>query len=175
MSEQASAEQQMMEKPSPEHHWLHKLVGRWAFESECVMGPDQPPMKTTGAETVRSLGGLWTIGEGTMGAGEQSGSSVMTLGYDPRGKHFVGTFVASCMTHLWPYRGTLDAAGKVLTLDSEGPSFAGDGTMAKYQDIIEFIDDDHRVLRSRFLLPDGTWQSFMTAHYRRVLDGSQRT
>jgi hypothetical protein len=53
------------------------------------------------------------------------------------------------MTHLWPYNGTLDAAGKVLTLDSEGPSFSGDGTMAKYQDIIEFIGDDHRTLSSQ--------------------------
>ena len=41
------------------------------------------------------------------------------------------------MTHLWVYDGALDAAGKVLTLDAEGPSFTGDGTTAKYQDVIE--------------------------------------
>jgi len=168
MSEQASTEQQWIEKPSPEHQWLHKLLGQWTIESECTTGPDQPPMKTKGIESVRSLGGLWTIGEGTMGPEGETGYSVMTLGYDPRGKHFVGSFIASMMTHFWPYKGSLDADGKVLTLDSEGPSFAGDGTMSKYQDIIEFIDDDHRVLSSRVLQPDGTWIPFMTAHYRRV-------
>ena len=57
----------MQVQPSAEHYWLQKLVGEWTSESECVMGPDQPPMKATGKETVRSVGGLWTIGEGTMG------------------------------------------------------------------------------------------------------------
>lgn len=91
----------------------------------------------------------------------------MTLGYDPKTQRFVGTFIASMMTHLWPYNGTLDADRKVLTLDSEGPSFTDDGSMAKYQDIIEFIDDNHRTLSSRFQLPDGTWKHFMTGHYYR--------
>lgn len=132
------------------------------------MGPDQPPMKWAGRESVRSLGGLWTLGEGLgemPGGGESS--SIMTLGYNPELKCFVGTFVASVMTHLWPYNGTLDAAEKVLTLDSEGPSFAGDGTMSKYQDIIEFVDDNHRTLSSQFLGPDGKWVPFMKAHYHR--------
>ena len=159
-----------MQTPEPqnEHRWLQRLVGEWTFDSECSMGPDQPPMKTSGKETVRPLGGLWTIGEWSseMPSGGTC-DSVMTLGYDPQAKQFVGTFIASVMTHLWPYRGTLDAAAKVLTLDSEGPSFAGDGTMAKYQDIIEFVSDDHRTLTSQFLGADGRWQQFMKAHFRR--------
>lgn len=159
-----------MEIPAPqkEHQWLQKLVGEWTFESECSMGPDQPPMKSTGQEVVRSLGGLWTIGEGS---GEMPGGgtcqSVMTLGYDPQAKRFVGTFIASVMTNLWTYNGALDVAEKVLTLDTEGPSFAGDGTMSKYQDIIEFLSDDHRTLSSQVLGPDGKWMPFMKAHYRR--------
>ena len=91
----------------------------------------------------------------------------MTLGYDPVLKHFVGTFVASVMTHLWVYHGSLDAAGKVLTLDTEGPSFSGDGKMVKYQDIIDFVSDDHRTLSSQGLGADGKWSQFMKAHYRR--------
>lgn len=47
------------------------------------------------------------------------------------------------MTYFWPYIGSLDATGKILTLDSEGPIFTGDGTMAKYQDIIELVTHDH--------------------------------
>ena len=71
------------------------------------------------------------------------------------------------MAHLWVYDGSLDATGKVLTLDSEGPSMAGDGTLAKYQDVVEIVSHDHRVLRSRVLGEDGGWREFMTAHYRR--------
>ncbi len=158
----------MNEQPTSEHRWLHQLVGDWTCESECSMGPGQPPMTTQGTEKVRSLGGMWTIGEGTMGSGDQGCDSIMTLGFDARTKRFVGSFVASMMTHLWPYNGTLDANGKILTLDSEGPSFSGDGSMAKYQDMIEFIDENHRTLSSRVLLPNGEWHHFMTAHYYRV-------
>lgn len=151
-----------------EHRWLQRLVGEWTFEGECNMGKNQPPIKNTGEETVRSLGGLWTLGEGS-GAVPDGGEcqSIMTLGYDPQLKRFVGTFIASVMTHLWIYNGTLDETGKILTLDTEGPSFAGDGTLTQYQDIIEFIDDDHRTLSSRILGPDGEWTFFMKAHYFR--------
>jgi hypothetical protein len=150
-----------------EHLWLQKLNGDWSFEGECLMGPDQPPSKSSGTQSVRSLGGLWSIGEGEGKMPDGTAmKSIITLGYDPDRQRFVGTFVASCMTHMWPYEGTLD--GNVLTLDSEGPSFSGDGTTVKYQDIVEIVDDDHWMLRSR--MPDGTggWIEFMTAHYRRV-------
>lgn len=149
-----------------EHLWLQKLNGDWTFEGECVMGPDQPSAKSTGTQSVRSLGGLWSIGEGEgkMPDGNAM-KSIITLGYDPDKQRFVGTFVASCMTHMWPYEGTLD--GNVLTLDSEGPSFSGDGTTAKCQDIVEVVDDNHWILRSRMPGEDGKWIEFMTAHYRR--------
>lgn len=153
-------------QPQTEHHWLQKLVGDWTFEHECVMGPGQPPVKLAGSETVRSLGCLWVLCEG-QGATPGGGTafSVMTLGFDPAKKRFVGTFIASVMTHLWPYDGSLE--GNILTLDSEGPSFAGDGTMAKYQDIIEFVSDDHRTLSSQVLDGAGNWNRFMTSHYHR--------
>ncbi len=132
------------------------------------MGPDQPPMKSNRRESVRSLGTLWAIGEGSDDTPDGSCDSIMTLGFETQTKRFVGTFITSMMTHLWPYNGALDATGKVLTLDSEGPSFAGDGTMAKYQDIIEFVTDDYRILSSKMLGSDGQWTPFMKAHYRRM-------
>jgi hypothetical protein len=157
----------MNAEPQNEHRWLNKLVGEWTYEAECSMGPDQPPSKNEGVEVVRTLGGLWTIGEseGEMPGGGTA-KSVMTLGFDPKAKRFVGTFIASMMTHLWTYSGSLDESGKVLALDADGPSFNGEGT-AKYRDSIEFIDDDHRVLTSHALGEDGQWHQFMTARYRR--------
>lgn len=155
-------------KPQKEHAWLQNLVGEWTSEMECVMGPDQPPIKNKGIESVRSIGGLWTMGEGSgeMPDGNKM-TSMMTLGYDPQKQRFVGTFIASMMTHMWVYEGTLDAAGKVLTLDTEGPGMSGDGKMMKYKDIITFVDNDHRILTSRVQSDDGQWTEFMTAHYRR--------
>ena len=52
-------------KPQKEHAWLQNLVGEWTSEMECVMGPDQPPIKNKGIESVRSISGLWTMGEGS--------------------------------------------------------------------------------------------------------------
>jgi hypothetical protein len=156
----------MTAEPQKEHQWLQKFVGEWTFEGEATMEPGKPPEKFKGTESVRSLGGLWIVAEGEM-PGDGTTNTVMTLGYDPQRKRFVGTFIASMMTHLWPYDGALDAAGKVLTLDTEGPNFAAGGKMAKFQDAIELKSDDHRVLTSQMLGDDGKWHRFMTAHYRR--------
>ncbi len=158
----------MHAQPQKEHEWLQKMVGEWTSEAEAVMGPDKPPEKFTGTESVRSVGGVWVMCEGR---GEMPGGGItttfMTLGYDPAKKRYLGTFFGSMMTHLWVYDGGLDAAGKVLTLDTEGPHFGAEGKMAKYKDVIEFKSDDHRVLSSHMLGDDGKWHGFMTAHYRR--------
>ena len=155
------------EQPQKEHQWLQKMVGAWIYDIEASMGPDQPLNRSTGTETVRSLGGLWVIAEGQ---GEMCGSmatTIMTLGYNPQKQSFVGTWVGSMMTYLWVYNGELDAAERVLTLHSEGPAMAGEGTMAQYKDVIEFKNDDHRVLTSFCLGDDGQWHQFMTANYYR--------
>ncbi len=158
----------MNAKPQKEHEWLQKLVGDWTSEMDAMMGPDKPMETCKGTEHVRSIGGLWTMGEGT-GQMPDGGAAItfMTLGYDPAKGKFVGTFIGSMMTNMWLYEGTLDASGKVLTLDTEGPSFAGDGTMAKYKDVIEFKSNDHRTLTSQVQGADGKWTQFMTATYRR--------
>lgn len=158
----------MKAEPQKEHAWLQRLVGDWTSEVESLMGPDKPPEKFIGTESVRSLGGLWVLCEGR---GEMPGgglaATLMTLGYDPEKRRYVGTFIGSMMTHLWVYNGGLDPVGQVLTLDTEGPNFAVGVGMAKFKDVIEFKSDDHRVLTAHQLGADGTWFQFMTAHYRR--------
>lgn len=155
-------------EPTKQHQWLQQMVGEWTAEMECVMGPDQPAMKSKGAETVRSLGGLWTLGEGS-GETPDGGrmTSILTLGYDPQKQKFVGSFVASMMTHMWIYEGTLSADRKTLTMDTSGPSMISEG-MVPYQDIFTIESPDHRTLSSRTPGPNGEWMTFMTAHYRRV-------
>ncbi len=155
-------------EPGREHEWLQKLVGEWEYEHEAVMEPGQPPVKGTGIERVRSLGGLWILaeGQGEMPDGSAM-TTMMTLGFDPDKGRYVGTFIASMMTYLWVYDGALDGAERVLSLEAEGPSFGAAGKMAQYKDVIEVKDDDHRTLTSHVLGDDGQWHQFMTAHYRR--------
>jgi hypothetical protein len=158
----------MNAEPQKEHQWLQKLVGEWTYEAECNMGPDQAPHKSKGSETVRTLGGLWVVCEGQCEMpGVGSGTTMMTLGYDPQKKRYVGTWIGSMMTHLWSYDGELDAAGKVLTLNAEGPDMCTEGKIGKYRDMIELKSDGQRVLTSHMLGDDGKWHQFMTATYRR--------
>jgi hypothetical protein len=162
-----TTQQLQQAEPQAQHRWLRKLVGDWTVEFESAE-PGQPPTSSTGLERVRLLGDLWVMAEGEAQMPDGTPAlSVLTLGYDPQKQRFVGTWIGSMMAYLWVYDGHLDAAERVLTLDSEGPSMAGDGTTARYRETIEFKNDDHRVFTSRAQTADGTWQEFMTAHYRR--------
>jgi hypothetical protein len=89
----------------------------------------------------------------------------MTLGYNTSTKRYLGTWIGCMTTHMFVYDGFVE--GNTLHLEAEGPSMADDGSMAKYRDSIEIVDDDNRILRSSYL-KDGQWIQFMTVPYRRV-------
>jgi hypothetical protein len=153
--------------PQKEHEWLKQLEGEWVTESEAVMSPGQAPVKCTGSEVVRSLGGFWTIGEMKSDIMGTPVTGIMTLGYDSKTKKYIGSWVCSMDAHLWKYEGTVDASGKILTLNTEGPSMATPGKMAKMKDVIEIKSKDHRVLKSYMQGDDGKWVQFMTMNARR--------
>lgn len=148
-----------------QHEWLQRLVGEWRCEPQ----EGHPG----GTESVRSLGGLWVVceGHGEMPDGRPA-TMLMTLGYDPRKGRYVGTWVGSMMNWLWRYDGTLDAEQRVLTLDTEGPSFTAEcqplyDKPTRYRDCIELVGDDRRTLTSRVLGDDGEWRVMMTLQYQR--------
>lgn len=159
----------MNPEPHAMHRWLHQLLGDWTSSSACEPQPGQPDEHSLGAERVRKLGDLWVVLEGTgtlPGGGEAR--MQMTLGYDPEKNEFLGTWVGSMMTHMWVYRGTLDADQKVLTLETEGPSFKGDGKTARYRDVITMVSPNERTLTSFGQQPDGSWNQFMQAKYTKT-------
>ncbi len=152
-----------------EHKWLQQLVGNWTMEGEAVMGPDQPTLKSTGKESVRTIGGIWFLGEGTMTMPDgDPATTLITLGYDPKKGKYIGTWVGSMMNHLWIYSGTMSDDKKTLMLDAEGESMAGDGTMALYRDSITIVDADHRTLTSQVQDDKGNWTQFMESRYTRA-------
>lgn len=152
--------------PRPEHQWLQQLVGEWTYESEATAEPGQPPQQMNRTQSIRPIGSLWIQSE--MHEETLSGphTSLLTLGFDPEQDRFVGTFVSSMMSQFWHYLGQLDAARKVLTLDTEGPSATGEGR-ANYQDIIELVDDRTYEFRSRMQDESGQWVDFMRMVCRR--------
>lgn len=106
-------------------------------------------------------------GHGEIPAGTAA-TTVLTLGYNPQTQRYVGTWIGSMMTHLWVYDGEVDAEEKTLTLNSDGPDMVTEGGMAKYKDVVELRDDDHRVLTSYRLGADGQCNQIMQADYRRA-------
>lgn len=155
-------------EPTVEHKFLLQLVGDWDFETECVMGDGQPVSKSIGKQTTRALGSFWTLGEmESPGPDGKPMHSLITLGFTPEQGKYVGSFVSSCMTYHWLYEGSLDANRRVLTLNAEGPSFNGDGSMAKYQDIIEVVDVNSYLFSSRYLDSSGKWVKFMFGKHTR--------
>jgi hypothetical protein len=156
-------------KPIREHEWLKNLIGEWKTDCEMSMGPDQPTQRSTGTESVKSLGGLWAFGQGTGTMPDGSTMEYKTgLGYDVSFKEYRAFMIMSASSHLWKYTGTLSADGKTMTLDCVGPDMEVDGKAANYRDVIQIIDENHRTLTSSGEGKNGEWQQWMKVSYTRV-------
>ncbi|WP_438751830.1 DUF1579 domain-containing protein [Pararhizobium sp. O133] len=152
-----------------EHRWLEQLIGRWRLVFNMPEGSDHGDSGGSWEETVRSLGGAWVVCEtiGNMPDGS-SATNILSLGFDPLKKFYVGSFVSSAMTNLWVYEGSLDKTGTVLTLDCDGPDFEHAGRTARYQDVMTILDKDQRNFSSRVQAADGTWKPIMSCDYHRL-------
>jgi hypothetical protein len=153
--------------PQKEHEWLAQLVGEWDAEVEAVMDPSQPPIKSKGTETVRALGGFWVVAENKGDIGGLEFTGVLTLGYSPEKKQYVGTWVDSMSNYLWTYDGSVDATGKVLTLETEGPCPMKAGETSNFREVLEIKSKDHKLFTSSIQMDDGSWFTMLTINYRR--------
>src|SRR5262245_2273395 len=97
-------------KPGKEHQWLQQLAGEWDCDVEMYMEPGKPPQKCKGTESIRSLGGFWTLSEQKGEFMGMSFNGLLTLGYDPEKEKYVGTWVDNMTNYLWKYEGSLDAS-----------------------------------------------------------------
>lgn len=157
----------MQTQPVEQHAWLRRLVGEWSFQGECAGKPGEEPMRSTGVEVVRPIGGLWIVGEST---GDMPGggpcTTLLTVGFNPKTGRFVGTWIGSMMAHLWVYDGWLE--GDELTLEAEGDSFEDPTKVTKYRDITTLVNNNERRFRAMMLTTDGEWKQIMSSVYRRT-------
>ena len=151
-----------MPQPTKEHAWLQKCVGEWETETPIHMEPGKPPVKAAGSEVVKEIGGFWILSQGKSDMMGQPFLFSLTLGYDPAAKAYTGTWVDSMSSHLWKYTGTVDAAGKTMTLESEGPCPMKPGQLSKFKDVTEFKSDVERTFTSSMLGDDGKWITLAT-------------
>lgn len=155
-------------KAIAEHRWLQRLIGEWTFTGSGLLGAEGGRDNFSGRETVRRLGEFWIAVEAESTAGGAITRSMMTLSFDLFRRRYVGTWAGSMMPALWVYDGQLDSSKRVLTLETEGPSFEQDGHIASYRDLLTVIDDDTRRVQSFVMAETGRWREFMFSEYKRV-------
>ena len=156
-----------MEKPIEQHEWLMKFVGKWETESKAKMAPGQPDVDCNGTMSSKSVGKFWIVTDIKSSLLGHEFTGVQTLGYDPKLKKYVGTWVDSHNSHMWKYEGTVSKDGSTLTLNATGPNMSVPGTEATYRDIYEFKSNDELVIRSEMEVEDGKWMTFMSGHGKR--------
>lgn len=156
-----------MPPPQKEHEWLKQFAGEWETDAVLYMEPGKPPVRAKGSDSSRMLGGFWLVSDGKAEMMGMPFTSVFTLGYDPQKKKYVGTWVDSMTSYLWKYEGTVDTAGKVLTLDTEGPCPTAPGKVSKFKDVLELKNKDHRTFSSSMQGEDGKWTTMVTVDFHR--------
>ena len=156
-----SQEPPPMEAPTKEHQWLKQFVGEWESEAEVFHEPGKPPIRGKGTETARLVGGFWVVSQGESEMMGMKFSSVLTLGYDPKKKKYIGSWVDSMASHLWTYEGTVDVTGKILTMRAEGPCPMDPGKLCKFREVTEIKDPDNRVFTSWVVGDDGKETMFL--------------
>ncbi len=165
---QETVEFPAMPTPTKEHALLEQFAGEWTCESEITMPGETEPMTCKGTESTRMIGGFWLLAEGKADMLGMQNESMITLGYDPAKKKYVGTFICSAQDYLWEYEGAFDESGKKLVLTTVGPSLTDPTQQQTYQETIETIDADHKVFTSYFQDAEGKWQEIVSVKYVRV-------
>ncbi len=164
---QSSKPAKGQDKPVKDQEWLKQLVGEWDIQFKMYMQPDQPPAEAAGTDSVRALGDHWIVAETTTTMMGAPYSGILSLGYDPQEKHFIGTWIDSFGGHLWVYKGTLNEDRNTLTLETKGPSLEGPDKTARYKEIIQITRNDSRTFTSSMETDEGTWMRILSAEYRR--------
>ena len=166
-SRSRAADPPAMPTPQKEHEWLKQFHGTWETKSEASLGPGQPDMSCEGTIVSKPLGGFWVVSEMKSEMMGAPMGGLQQIGYDAKKKVYVGTWIDSMTDHMWHYTGSVDAAGKVLTLEAEGPDYLNPEKTRKYRDIYEFKSKDEIAISSQMQGDDGKWNSFMTGTAKR--------
>jgi hypothetical protein len=156
-----------MPKPTKENKWLEQFAGEWTSESEIYAVPGQPPIKVSGEETARMIGGFWLMAESKSKLFEMPMTGILTVGYDAEKKSYVGTWIDSMTGYMWTYTGRVDEAGKALTLETRGPCPKKPGTLTNFKEVLELKDKDRKVFTSSMQEEDGSWTKMVVVNSQR--------
>lgn len=156
---------QDMPSPGKEHQQLTKSAGTWDAVIETV-GMDGKPAQSKGVSVRRvGPGGFFVIDEfeGEMMGMKFTGHG--TTGFDPMKGKYVGTWCDGMSPTILVLEGSMDAAGKVLTMTCKGPDMTG--KMVDMRMVTTMVDADHEVFEMFMPGPDGKEMQMLKITYTR--------
>ncbi len=167
--EKGGKEQEKPQSPGPskEHEALKVMEGTWDYVMKSpAMGPDHPAGEYKGTEVCTPVGGFWMVFDiKTPDMGGMPWHGHGSIGYDPVKKKYVGHFINSMSPLSMTGEGTMDAAGRVMTMtwSSHGP----DGKPATMREVFEQKDNDHATMTMYGSGPDGKEMVYFSIAYTR--------
>ncbi len=148
------------------HQVLKREVGTWDAEQKLFMDPNSPPIVSKGVETNEMLGEFWLIGNFESEMFGQSFHGRSQVGYDPKTKKFIGTWIDSMTPVLNRLEGTME--GNTLTMYSTGIDPAtGKEIVTKM--VSTFSDASHKAFVAYEPVPGkkDEWRKTMEVKYTR--------
>jgi hypothetical protein len=120
MEDQAIMEEyKRLETPGAPHRLLARMAGSWNTKTRSWMGPEKPPMESTGTCELKMLfDGRYLQQEYS---GDLMGSpfaGVGVTGYDNHTKKFVSAWMDSMSTGIYFFEGSESTDGKGFTQES---------------------------------------------------------
>lgn len=154
--------------PGEAHKILGAMAGKWTGRMKVwsSAAPSQPPLESTEeSETRLMLGGRFAYEEAKGSLMGMAMQRVSILGYDNYKKVYTLVFYSSMDTATNTASGSLDAAGKVLTLRGEFDEPAG---KTPFKNVIRIESDDLHVFESYRIYPDGRELKLIEETFTRV-------
>ena len=142
--------------------WLKQFEGSWQSVTNVPTQDGSPAKTQKGSMKSASVGKQWVVNKFD---GEIDGTSfqaVQTLGYDVEKKRFVGTWIDSVASYTWKYEGEVDATGKKLTLNAEGPDWNDPKITRRFRDVYEFKSATEIAVQSQMFNDKKEWETYMT-------------
>ena len=161
-----AAQQPSLPKPGPEQEAMKLDVGNWDAVIEFVMSPGAAPQTGKGVETNRmGCGGMCLI---TDFKGEAMGMPFEghgVMAWDSVKKKYSGVWTDSMSMGPGSMEATYDPAAKKWSGTMEAPDMSGQ--VVKTRNLIEWTDNDNRVMTAWATGPDGKEMQVMKITYKR--------
>jgi len=124
------------------HKGLEYFTGKWTSTSKMWMKPGDKPIESTGTDRAEMImGGRFLVAHMSGSSMGKKFTGMSVVGFDNLKKKFVGYWLDSTATSIFPFEGTLDKTGKIRTDTGVWDDFMT-GSKQKVRMVTTIVDKD---------------------------------